>query len=147
MNKFTSETARRVLNENKNNTLWFTDGITFTDMYDMLRYRMKFGEAETLCIIASLKLNGAKIKQDKNEICEILKVKTEYQGIEIPGYYNTWSAFEKAKVGDKTYYIMENDEWGDETCLLVCTFENDGVQVIGETFDNIEIALEDEGII
>ncbi len=80
-------------------------------------------------------------------ICEILKVKTEYQGVTIPDYTNTWSAFEKAKVRDKVYYIMENDEWGDETCLLVCTFENDSVQVIGETFDNIEIALEDEGII
>ena len=80
-------------------------------------------------------------------ICEILKVKTEYQGGKIPDYYNTWSAFEKAKVGDKTYYIMENDVWGDETCLLVCTFENGDVQVICETLDNIEIALEDEGII
>ena len=80
-------------------------------------------------------------------ICEIFDVKTEYQGVKVPGYTNRWSAFEKAKVGDKTYYIMENDVWGDETCLLVCTFENDGVQVIGETFDNIEIALEDEGII
>ena len=80
-------------------------------------------------------------------ICEILKVKTEYQGVKISDYYNTWSAFEKAKVGDKTYYIMENDVWGDETCLLVCTFENGDVQVICETLDNIEIALEDEGII
>ena len=80
-------------------------------------------------------------------ICEIFDVKTEYQGVKIPDYTNRWSAFEKAKVGDKTYYIMENDEWGDETCLLVCTFENDGVQVIGETFDDIEIALVDEGII
>ena len=79
--------------------------------------------------------------------CEILKVKTEYQGVKIPGYTNRWSAFEKAKVGDKTYYIMENDVWGDETCLLVCTFENGDVQVICETLDNIEIALEDEGII
>ena len=80
-------------------------------------------------------------------ICEILKAENEYQGVTIPDYTDTWSAFEKAKVGDKVYYIVENDEWGDETCLLVCTFENDGVQVIGETFDNIEIALEDEGVI
>lgn len=143
----TSETARQILDENRSNTLWFTDGITFSDMYSMLRNRMQFGEAETLCIIASLKLNGAKIKQDKNEICEILKVKTEYQGVTIHGYYNTWSAFEKAKVGDKTYYIMENDEWGDETCLLVCTFEDDDVQVICETFDDIETALKDEDIV
>ena len=47
--------------------------------------------------------------------------------------YELLESFEKAKVGDKTYYIMENDVWGDETCLLVCAFENDGVQVIGET--------------
>ena len=147
MNKFTSETARRVLNENKDNTLWFTDGITLTDMYDMLRYRMKFGEAETLCIIASLKLNGAKIIQDKNKPCEIFKVKTEHQGVIIPDYTDTWSAFEKAKVGNKIYYIMENDYWGDETCLLVCTFEDDDVQVICETFDDIETALSDEEII
>ena len=39
-------------------------------------------------------------------ICEIFDVKTEYQGVKIPGYTNRWSAFEKAKVGDKTYYIM-----------------------------------------
>lgn len=147
MKKLTSETARLILNENKNNTLWFTDGITFSDMYSMLRYRMRFGEAETLCIIASLKLNGAKIKQDQNEICEIFKVKTEHQGVIIPDYTDTWSAFEKAKVGDKIYYIMENDYWGDETCLLVCTFEDDDVQVICETFDDIETALSDEEII
>lgn len=147
MNIFTSETARRILDENKNNTLWFTDGITFSDMYNMLRYRMQFGEAETLCIIASLKLNGAKIKQDMNEPCEIFKVETEYQGVTIPDYTNTWSAFEKAKVGDKTYYIMEHDRYGDETCLLVCTFENGGVHVICETFDDIETALKDEDII
>lgn len=80
-------------------------------------------------------------------ICEILKAENEYQGVTIPDYTDTWSAYEKAKVGDKTYYIMVPDVWGDATCLLVCTFENDGVQVICETFDNIEIALTDEGII
>ena len=58
----TREQATKFLKENKNNTLWFTDGMTFDDMYAMLRYRMRFGEAETLCIMASLKLNGAKIK-------------------------------------------------------------------------------------
>ena len=42
---------------------------------------------------------------------------------------------------------MENDEWGDETCLLICTFEDDDVQVICETFDDIETALSDEEII
>ena len=58
----TREQATKFLKENKNNTLWFTDGMTFDDMYAMLRYRMQFGEAESLCIISSLKLNGAKIK-------------------------------------------------------------------------------------
>lgn len=58
----TREQATKLLKANKNKTLWFTDGMTFDDMYAMLRYRMQFGEAESLCIISSLKLNGAKIK-------------------------------------------------------------------------------------
>ena len=48
--------------------MWFTDGIAFDEMYSMLRYRMRFGEAETLCIIASLKLNGAKIAGGLNYV-------------------------------------------------------------------------------
>ena len=58
----TREQAIKFLKSNKNNTLWFSGGMTFDDMYAMLRYRMRFGEAESLCIISSLKLNGAKIK-------------------------------------------------------------------------------------
>ena len=58
----TREQAIKFLKANKNNTLWFTDGITFDDMYAMLRYRMRFGEAESLCIISSLKLNKKKKK-------------------------------------------------------------------------------------
>lgn len=80
-------------------------------------------------------------------ICEILEVEIEHQGVTIPDYTDTQSAFEEAKVGDKVYYIMENDEWGDETCLLIYTFEDDDVQVICETFDDIETALSDEEII
>lgn len=78
---------------------------------------------------------------------EFYPVEAEYQGIKIPNYTNTWSAFDKAVVDNKTYYIMENDVWGDETWYLVCTFENNEIQVICETYDNIEDALTDEGII
>ena len=42
---------------------------------------------------------------------------------------------------------MENDYWGDETSLLVCTIEDNDIQVICETFDDIETALSDEEII
>ena len=34
----TREQATKFLKVNKNKTLWFTDGITFDDMYAMLRY-------------------------------------------------------------------------------------------------------------
>lgn len=44
----TREQATKFLKTNKNKTLWFTDGMTFDDMYAMLRYRMQFGEAESL---------------------------------------------------------------------------------------------------
>ena len=71
------------------------------------------------------------------------------QNIKIPGYLDTWSAFDDMKVNvtpTKTshYYIMENDDWGDETFYLVITpdFKN-----IYETYDDIETCLIDEGII
>lgn len=58
----TREDAKRIIQENKDATNYFDNSITYDDMYNMLRYRMQFGEAETMCIIASLKLSGAKFK-------------------------------------------------------------------------------------
>ena len=37
---------------------------TNEEMYNMLRYRMQFGEAETRTIIAALVISGAKFKKD-----------------------------------------------------------------------------------
>lgn len=47
----------------KNNISLITDQnfITYDSMYEMFRGRMGMGKAETLCIIASLVLSGAKI--------------------------------------------------------------------------------------
>ena len=58
----TREDAKRIIQENKDTTNYFDNSITYDDMYNMLRYRMQFGEAETMCIIASLKLSGAKFR-------------------------------------------------------------------------------------
>lgn len=60
----------------------------------------------------------------------------ELDGVKINGYTNTWS--EIAKVN--TYRLMENDEYGDETCYLVI---NSSFEVITETFDDIFTALHD----
>ena len=56
----TKKQAQEVINYNKNNTAYFSGEISQEDMYNMLRYRMRFGEAETQVIIASLVNSGAK---------------------------------------------------------------------------------------
>ena len=68
------------------------------------------------------------------------------QNIRIPNYYNTWSAIDSltVRIGDEnpiTYYLMENDRYGDETFYLVVT---EDLKTIYETFDDIETCLRDE---
>lgn len=46
--------------DGEGNTNYFSGGIKFADMRDMLRYRMGFGEAETELILAALVNAGAK---------------------------------------------------------------------------------------
>ena len=68
------------------------------------------------------------------------------QGIKLPDYYTTWSAIDSLKVSidgkePVTYYLMENDVYGDETFYLVVTKD---LKTIYETFDDIETCLRDE---
>lgn len=52
----------------KNNIDLFGENIsTYRRLYDLLRNRCSFGEAETLCIIGSLVLSGAVIEDDMFE--------------------------------------------------------------------------------
>lgn len=82
----------------------------------------------------------------------------------VKGYYYKWSVIDV--LGD--YALLENCTWGDETCYLVVKrdapikrkFSYDillsGVmegsydeiqEVIAETYDDLQTALEDEGIL
>lgn len=62
MTKMSRQEAKELLNKFKYETNYFSGDVKFADMYDMLRYRFEFGEAETVVILASLKLAGAKFK-------------------------------------------------------------------------------------
>lgn len=81
---------------------------------------------------------------DEAGLTEDIEELEELKEIEIPNYFETWSSIDSMKVNGKTYYLMENDVYGDETFYLVITpdFEH-----IFETFDDIETCLIDEGII
>lgn len=68
----------------------------------------------------------------------------DYENLKLEGYTNKWSAIDSMEVKNKVYYLMENNTWGDETCYLVI---DENKNVICETFDDIETALKDEGII
>lgn len=56
------EQCNEIIEEYKDNTMYFNEQMTFEQMYDMLRLQMEFGEAETKCIMASLIKNGARFR-------------------------------------------------------------------------------------
>lgn len=64
MKKYTKAAAKETIEAYKEMTGYFDASITQADMYDMLRYRMGFGESESRCIIAALTIAGAKWKID-----------------------------------------------------------------------------------
>ena len=63
----TKAKAREIIEANKDNTAYFDKSISVKEMYEMLRYRMRFGEAETKVIIAALKVSGAKFRASNAE--------------------------------------------------------------------------------
>lgn len=61
-NHWSLEQCNSIIEEYKNDTMYFNEQMTFDQMYNMLRFRMEFGEAEAKVIIASLIKNGAKFR-------------------------------------------------------------------------------------
>lgn len=80
---------------------------------------------------------------------------TKLEHTKVEGYYDTWYQIDNLAHAGKTYLLLENEEWGDETNALVViateerTAKNEIPKeyIVCETFDNIETALEDEGIL
>lgn len=88
----------------------------------------------------------------------VLEKKVEYK---VKGYSNRWSIIDT----HAGYGLLENNTYGDETCYLVVELDQeppmlrykkrDGSivylptiqEVVCETYDGIETALEDEGLI
>ena len=56
------EQCNKIIAENKDDTMYFDEQMTFEQMYNMLRLQMEFGEAETKVIMASLIKNGANFR-------------------------------------------------------------------------------------
>jgi len=56
--------AKQIIAQQKDNTSYYDNTLTYTEMYEMFRYRFQFGEAETACIISALVLSGAKFKEE-----------------------------------------------------------------------------------
>lgn len=62
MKKYTKKAAKETVEAYADMTAWFDESIPQRDMFEMLRYRMQFGEAESRVIIAALVMAGAKFK-------------------------------------------------------------------------------------
>lgn len=59
---WSKEQCNKIIEEYKDNTMYFNEQMTFKQMYNMLRLQMEFGEAETKVIMASLIKSGAKFR-------------------------------------------------------------------------------------
>ena len=88
----------------------------------------------------------------------MLNKNTEYK---VKGYTNRWAIIDTFK----GYALLENSTWGDETCYLVAKLNQEPqdlkykksngniivlptiIDILCETFDGLEVALEDESII
>lgn len=57
--KYTKAKAKETIAAYKDCTAFFDGSVSHAEMYEMLRYRMRFGEAETRVIIAALVNSGA----------------------------------------------------------------------------------------
>ena len=62
-----------------------------------------------------------------NEALQIQDFKSQT----IEGYDNTWSAFAEEQYDGKRYFLLENDEYGDEATYLF--YDVEANTVIGET--------------
>ena len=56
------EQCNEIIEEYKDDTMYFNEQMTFEQMYNMLRIQMEFGEAETKVTMASLIKNGASFR-------------------------------------------------------------------------------------
>lgn len=61
--KYTKAKAKKTIECYKDLTCWFDNSISGAAMWDMLRYCMRFGDAESRVIIAALVLAGAKFAE------------------------------------------------------------------------------------
>lgn len=62
--KRTKKQERETIEAYKDLTAWFSEEVTRKDMYEMFRYQMAFGEAESRIILSALSLVGAKWKAE-----------------------------------------------------------------------------------
>ena len=65
--KYTKKDAKETIAAYADRTSYVDESMTQADMYNMLRYRMAFGEAEARCIIAALVLAGAKFSKESQK--------------------------------------------------------------------------------
>lgn len=64
--RYTKKKAKEAIDAYRDLTAFFDGSVSQTEMYEMLRYRMRFGEAETRVIIAALVLSGGRFSNEND---------------------------------------------------------------------------------
>lgn len=99
-------------------------------------------------------INGVVIYKKLIESCE-KQPRTNLDNIKIEGRIGTWYEIDRLTRNGETYVLFESEDFGDEAEAVVIKYTDDRTQdgeipesyEICTTYDNIETALEDEGIL
>lgn len=59
---WSEEQCNKIIEEHKDNTMYFNEQMTFDEVYNMFRLHYGFWEAETKVIVAALMKAGAKFR-------------------------------------------------------------------------------------
>lgn len=76
----------------------------------------------------------------KNIAFESPKVTMETSGFNVPTYEGTWYAIDQMTIGDRTLFLMEHEEYGDETEHIIV--DQNGVFVMGDIWNGFDDYLE-----
>lgn len=72
---------------------------------------------------------------EPEELAAALKgrVDEDTSGLQVYGHYGSWHTIASCKIGGQTYYLMEHDEYGDDTAAIIV--DSRGKLILDEVWD------------
>ena len=105
--------------------------INYINKYDNNALEVSFYYVTTeQCVLIT---NKFIIELYRNILEQLVKhPKYKYNNLKIEGHDNTWYAFSEKEIFGKTYLLLENEEYGDETYHIIYNYTDNKVVTTGQ---------------